>query len=144
MTEKRHNGAEHKGLQTYVYGRLSQLEIKVMENSSWPWRRWRSAPQSAAAICRRGLRSQAIDVINVLPLVANMAASKVFSRLLGEEYSIIDLYHVKWFLFSVHFISQLYHALFESVSLSMFDAASSIPCSGSTHVTDAIDTKDCH
>ena len=28
------------------------------------------SPQSAAATCRRGLRSQSIDVIDVLPLVA--------------------------------------------------------------------------
>jgi len=73
MTEKRHNGAEHKGLPTCVHGRLSQLEIKVMGNSysyGLGVVAIVGSPQSAAATCRRGLRSQSIDVIDVLPLVA--------------------------------------------------------------------------
>jgi len=40
-------------------------------------------------ISGRGLLSQCIGVIDVLPFVCNMAASKVLSRLLGGKYVVL-------------------------------------------------------
>ena len=68
----------------------------------------------------------------------------MFSRLLGEEYSILIYFTSNGFCLVYNLLASLIMRCFKSVSSSMFEAASGIPCSVSTHVTDAIDTKDCH